>query len=96
MVNKIKPKDKDFEELFDEIENGVEGYETYMIPKGALSDNMIITLKESYDVWEEFISDEMIENIEGMEDDERPLKYYERWHYCFTKKGNMKKAKTFI
>lgn len=96
MVKEIKPKDKDFEELYQEIECGVSNYETYMIPKGAMSDSMVNTLKESFDVWEEFINDSIAENVEGIGDESRKLKYYERWHYCFTKKGNKKKAKTLL
>lgn len=80
-------KDKDFEEIYEEVEGGVENYEIYMIPKGAMSSNMFEELKQSFDGWEEFINDEKAENTEGIGDEGIELKYHERWHYCFCKKG---------
>jgi len=80
----VKAKDKDFEELFEEIEEGVEEYGIYMIPKGAMSTTMYKELRTHFNGWEEFISDEMIED--GIDGIEEPLEYHERWHYCFSEK----------
>ena len=81
----VKAKDKDFEEIFEEIENGVAEYDNYyMMPKGSMSTKMYEELKNHFKCWEEFVSDEMIED--GIEGIEEPLRYTERWHYCFTDK----------
>ena len=83
----VKTFKKEFEEICEEIENGVANYEVYMIPKGSMSNKMFDKLIEKYDGWEQYISDELAENTEGIGDEGRELKYYERWHYCFCNKN---------
>lgn len=81
-------EEKNFAEIVAEIEESMQEYEEYYLPKSTISDIQKRILEKRYNVEEIYITDVLSENIANYGDSDIKLNYTDRWHYSFTPYDN--------